>query len=224
MFKAFKQKTKVALLLFVFTFSLFLPLLDVHAFAGAGDTVVVVADVPATAKTFYDKAEKYILKALKTTVFSALLNVATITTQKLAYDAAMYVSGGAAGRKSLIQSMSFEEYGKALGEQALGEFVGSLSGPWEKLGLNICSPSPLDKLDFQKNFVANVPKYQVKGGNTGPPAPKCNWKDIKKSYSNLADSIDDFNFDDVDLSFDINSFFFSLRESLSSLYERASSL
>lgn len=197
MFKAFKQKTKVALLLFIFTFSLFLPLLDAHA-----APVTVVGDVPATAKTFMEKAEKYVLKALKTTVFSALLNVATITTQKLAYDAAMYVSGGAAGRKSLVQSMSFEEYGKSLGEQALGEFVGSLSGPWEKLGLNICSPSPLKKLEFQKDLVANVPKYQVKGGNTAPPAPKCNWTDIKKSYSTLADSLDNFEID-VDLSFDI---------------------
>ncbi|HOX97435.1 MAG TPA: hypothetical protein PL066_03755, partial [bacterium] len=169
-----------------------LPVVDVQA-------QMVTSDVQQAAKNIWDKVSSVTTKALKTSILSALLNVATITTQRLAYDAAMYLSAGGSGQQSLFEPRSFKEYSKLLGEQALGEFVGSLSQSWEGLGLNICEPSPLQKLEFQKAFTANVPV--PKGATNVAPAPKCNWSSIQSSYQQLAQSVQDVK---IDMSFDLN--------------------
>jgi hypothetical protein len=190
MFKA-KSKFKEILLSVILVFSLFfLPVLDAQA-------QMVTSDVQQAAKNIWDKVSSVTTKALKTSILSALLNVATITTQRLAYDAAMYLSAGGSGQQSLFEPRSLKEYGQLLGEQALGEFVGSLSESWSGLGLNICEPSPLQKLDFQKAFTVNVPV--PKGAANVAPAPKCNWSSIQSSYQQLAQSVKDVK---IDMSFD----------------------
>ncbi|HPL93161.1 MAG TPA: hypothetical protein PLB38_02675, partial [bacterium] len=194
----FKQRSKFKeiLLSLVLIFSLLLtPLSNVNA----------ATDVNQGLRNVWDKVEKYVTAALKTSVLSALMNVATITTQKLAYDAAMYLTAGGSGQQSLFEPRGWKEYGKLLGERAMGEFVGSLAGPWSSLGINICEPSPLQKLEFQKAFTkdinVSVPKLQTAA--TTPAAPKCDWSKIKSSYTKLAQSVKDFEVD-LDLSLDMN--------------------
>jgi len=195
MFKQ-RSKTKEIFLSLVLVFSLLLaPVSSAQA----------VTDVNQGLRNVWDKVEKYVTAALKTSVLSALMNVATMTTQKLAYDAAMYLTAGGSGQQSLFEPRGWKEYGKMLGEQAMGEFVGSLAGPWSKLGINICEPSPLQKLDFQKTFTkdinVSVPKLQT--ASTAPAAPKCDWSKIKSSYTKLAQSVKDFEVN-LDLSLDLN--------------------
>lgn len=196
MFKQ-RNKFKEILLSLVLIFSLLLS--PIHSANAWPFTFEVNQATYNTLKEIQD----YVLQALKTSVLSALMNVATMTTQKLAYDAAMYLTAGGSGQQSLFEPRGWKEYGKMLGEQAMGEFVGSLSGPWSELGINICEPSPLQKLEFQKAFTkdinVSVPKLQM--ASAQPTAPKCDWNKIKSSYSNLAQSVKDF---DVDMSFDLN--------------------
>lgn len=194
MFKQRSKSKEIILSVILVGSLLFTPLSAVNA----GGT-----DINQGLRNIWDKVEKYVEAALKTSVLSALMNVATMTTQKLAYDAAMYLTAGGSGQQSLFEPRGWKEYGKMLSEQAMGEFVGSLAGPWQSLGLNICEPSPLQKLEFQKAFTkdinVSVPKLQM--ANMKPPAPKCDWSKIKSSYTKLAQSVKDF---EVDMSLDLN--------------------
>lgn len=205
MFKEFRRKWKVGLLVLIFVFSFFTPLMPVHqaVYAQGSTTTNQLTSIPAKQKEIKESIFTKVTKMLKTTVFSALLNVVTLTTQRLAYDAAMYVSGGGQGGTSLIEPRGFKEYAQMLGEQAVGEFIGTLSQSWSKMGINLCEPSPLQKLDFQKSFTQNitVSNYQVK--SQAPAAAKCDWNTIKKSYTALGESLADFSID-VDLKFDVN--------------------
>src|SRR6056297_125428 len=197
MFTRMKSKGGVMFLIFLIVFIAFSPLYPGQKQAHAG-AVSVIESIPAKMDKLWDKIKEYADKALKVTVMNALMNVATLTTQRLAYDAAMYVSGGGSGGGSLIEPRGFKEYAQMLGEQAVGEFVGTLNQSWA--GFDLCEPSPLQKLEFQKSFVQNIPKYKVAGQK--PPAPKCDWDSMSKSYAALGESLDDFSID-IDVDFDI---------------------
>jgi|GEM_PF-4129593 len=105
-----------------------------------------------------------------------VVNAANLVAQQFAYDLAVGLASGAAGQNPLAFLSSPGDYFTATAFDAAGEFIGSLRGPWEELGLNLCSPRIPDiglaiALGLAERFQR--------------PVPKCNFANTLNNWANV---------------------------------------
>ncbi|MEK7516528.1 MAG: carbohydrate binding domain-containing protein, partial [Patescibacteria group bacterium] len=120
--------------------------------------------------------KEFVGGVLTTSVFNALNRVA----QKVAYDTAVWIASGGSGEESLVFQEGFGNYLKNTALDGVADIIGGLSGPWENLGFNLCSPSlPTISAKIQLG-IANT--YQ-------PQPPKCSWQQLRSNYSAFSESV-----------------------------------
>lgn len=100
-----------------------------------------VQEVGATGATIIARDIK--LSIGQTILASALvgmINTVTLVAQQFAYDLAVGLASGCRGENACAFTKDPGTYFTAVTYDAAGEFIGNLTGPWEELGFNLCSP------------------------------------------------------------------------------------
>ncbi len=134
-------------------------------------------------------------QALWTAAAQGLVNSITLFTRQFAYDLAVGLASGAKGQNPLAFLSDPGKYGEQLAQDALGEFVGTLSqGTWDSGvlgGLNLCKPQiPQVALNIQLGLLEGI----LGGQPSGRAAPKCQWQQIANNWNNVYNQVQDPNF------------------------------
>ena len=140
---------------------------------------VVVADVPATKFTIWQKITAALDK-VKAGLTTQLVN-RTLSTfmNKLAYDMANNIATGGPGRTPLFEQQSFTKSIQTAKDAALGEFIGQLSqNSFEDLGFNLCDPSLSVKLSLTLSLV----------DSRAPARPTCDWRKVQNEWAKFGDN------------------------------------
>lgn len=173
------RKTSAALLLsltvFVSGFGVFAPR-PTYAQLAVTDPVVGT-------NTTINNVEDFMDKVLLGGVTMSFINSLNYFTQKIAYDAAVYIAAGGKGEGPLFQ---YKDFGSYLGDVALGA-AGEAIGTFSEigfLGFNLCEPSgpdaPRISLALQLGIAS---QYEA-------PAPKCEWSKIAASWDQFSTSFE----------------------------------
>ena len=177
--RSLKSKVIISLLLVLFVLNTTMLTLAFPRSAKAGMPVTVDANLPGTAEVIKETIWDLLLKALTVGGMQAVSSVLQMWTQQLAYDIATSLATAEWGKSPAFFTQDWGNYMKSLGEQGLGEFIGSISKNW---GINFCEPAlPEVKL---KLIFGLESKYR-------PKEPRCNWSKIKGNWKDVAGQIKD---------------------------------
>lgn len=165
------QKTLTGtFLLFVFIFPIaFSPL----AVSAEGVPVFIVANPDDTAKSAVKTVKDVLWHALLGALATALMNVTTYAADKVAYDAAVFISSGGNGGDPLFDNRSIKKYTSDFLAGVAGEALGSIDEAGLLGSFKLCDPDATVTLAF---------KLGVKS-LYDPPEPKCDFSDIKKNWT-----------------------------------------
>ncbi|MEK7452472.1 MAG: hypothetical protein AAB664_03975, partial [Patescibacteria group bacterium] len=112
-------------------------------------------------------------------VVNALLEFSTFVTNRIAYEAAVYIANGGAGQGSMFYQKSAVEAWKDYGKEVAGEAIGGLSHVIQsafETDFNLCvPPNPLIKLNLQ----IGIKQTYVKA------TPKCNFDTLANNWGSL---------------------------------------
>mgnify|MGYP001591514643 FL=1 len=119
--------------------------------------------------------------SLTNTAAVAVLNGLNYFAQKIAYDAAVYVSSGGKGQVPLIFDRP-GAYFKSVTGDAAGEILGTLTtdpATFGKYGVNLCVPKdPKLALNLKLGFLKSLPSFGVGSA----PVSKCSWDSISTNW------------------------------------------
>lgn len=143
-------------------------------------------------------------RAFVNTATLAVLNASNYFMQKLAYDAAIYISSGGKGQGPLFEADSLGEHLKNTAADAAGEAIGTISkeGGFERLGINLCNPSnPRVALNIKLGFLQALPNQLGGSISSRQPRPTCDWRSIDDNWTEFSNSANDQFFDQVGVMF-----------------------
>ncbi len=157
-----------------------------------------------TTDTVKQSAWQILKISLTNTAAIALLNGVNYFAQKIAYDAAVYISSGGNGQKPFFTTEGLGKYLENTGADAAGEILGTLTtdpASFGKLGINLCVPKdPTLALNFKLGFLNGLPGILGTGGPT-PPKPKCTWDSISSNWETFANQDSATVLDNVGIMF-----------------------
>ena len=138
-------------------------------------------------KWIWERVEK-VYYFLQERVGSQVINNTVRTfVNNLAYNIADSIAQGAEDGKAYFRRESIKDSLQKSKDAALGEFIGSLSqSSFADLGFNLCDPSVEVKLSLSLALL----------DSKAPPAPKCNWREVEKKWSQFSDKIKGGQWDD----------------------------
>lgn len=138
-----------------------------QAIFGIGDVSITAGDIPRTITGIIDKIATVAWEGLKELALAAAYNAIDNYVQNLAYESAVYLATGDAGKKPLIYSQPFGKALLSVGDAVLGDFLDRLST--DIIGHSLCEP-----LDPRFNLQLAI----LLEGAQKPPKPKCSLNDI----------------------------------------------
>lgn len=170
--------------------------------------VEVVTNVPDQTNDVLDE----IFHALAQAAVTAFFNAARTFAGQIAYDAANYLASGGTGQGALAFEDGFGAYLENVGQDAAGEFIGSLSADFfQEAGFDLCRPpNPSQLLNLQISISNTVPGLEglcPEGQDcTNRPRPRCDFQQIISNYENLYTTLSNAEITDfVTTSFGTNS-------------------
>ncbi|TAK05321.1 hypothetical protein EPO33_05145 [Patescibacteria group bacterium] len=177
--KARARKTSAAVLL---SLTLFVGGLGIAAPRPAHAQLAVIDPVTG-ANTTIRNFEDFLDKVLLGGVTMGFINALNYFAQKIAYDAAVFISAGGKGEGPLFQ---YKDFGSYLGDVALGA-AGEAIGTFSEigfLGFNLCEPAgpdaPRISLALQLGIAS---QYEA-------PEPRCEWSRISESWDQFTTSFE----------------------------------
>ncbi len=141
--------------------------------------VTVTGDIPHET----DKIINIIKTILKGVLMQAIFNMLNYVSQKLAYDAAVWVASGGKGQGSLFESRGWGQYMKDTALNGVAEGLGTLDESGLLGGFRLCDPS---LPDVRPQFYANL---QIGLIETYEPQPKCRWNEVTANWDELATTL-----------------------------------
>jgi hypothetical protein len=131
--------------------------------------------ISAALKTTYNKI---ISPQVKMIAVKSTIDLLTFAANRVAYEAAMYISNGGAGEGSMFYEKSSKDAWYGLLRDGGGELFASLSDYTKAtIGLDMCAPTnPLIRLNIQMS---------IKQRYTSAAKPRCDWDSIGKNWSTL---------------------------------------
>ncbi|MFA6064184.1 MAG: hypothetical protein WC736_16465, partial [Gallionella sp.] len=163
--------------------------------------VEVVTNVPEQTNDVLDE----IFQALSQAAVTAFFNAARTFAGQIAYDAANYLASGGTGQGALAFENGFGAYLENVGQDAAGEFIGSLSEEFfQDAGFDLCRPpNPGQLLNLQISISNNIPGLDPTA--TQRPRPRCDFQEIVSNYENLYTTLSNAEVTDfVGASFNTN--------------------
>jgi hypothetical protein len=164
--------------------------------------VEVVTNVPQQTNDVLDE----IFQALSQAAVTAFFNAARTFAGQIAYDAANYLASGGTGQGALAFEKGFGAYLEDVGQDAAGEFIGSLSEEFfQDAGFDLCRPpNPGQLLNLQISISNSIPGLDPSATNR--PRPRCDFQEIVSNYENLYTTLSNAEITDfVSASFNTNS-------------------
>ncbi|MDP3244154.1 MAG: hypothetical protein Q8M83_00665 [bacterium] len=141
-----------------------------------------VQDVPLLTAVVKKELKLDFGHALMSSAMQATINMITMVGQRVAYDLAVGLASGAKGQHPLAFLDDWKGYLNDVGQDAAGEFIGTLNDDWELLGMGLCNPRlPNIALSIQLGLAERF----------GKPKPKCEWSQIANSWEALGQEITD---------------------------------
>ncbi|MEK7094581.1 MAG: hypothetical protein AAB886_00540, partial [Patescibacteria group bacterium] len=132
--------------------------------------------------------EEAVKKPLEVALIQILVNLISFVANRLAYDAAMAIATGGKGQGPNFEYRSVEDYFQDLGNDILGESIGSLSQGLDTIGIkfDVCAP-PDPRVRF------NIQLGIAEGANTAAAtrAPRCDWKQIQQNWAGFIERAKD---------------------------------
>lgn len=145
--------------------------------AAPGTPMVETGSVPE----FFDDVWEFIQETFIFGGAMGLRNMANQMAQKFAYDLAVFTASGGKGQDSLIFQLGWQDYMSSVASAGMGELIGTLSEHFEVYGFDLCKPSLDVLLGIQLGLL----------GEMQPPAPRCDWAEIKANWESFANEFDD---------------------------------
>lgn len=138
----------------------------------------IVVDAPRFSEWILSALKTIGEKALLTSIFTALVNTVTYATDRLAYDAAVFIASGGDGDDPLFENRSVGEYFADYGASVAGEAIGALDNEGILGNFKLCNP------DFSVTLAF---KFGIQGAFQRPE-PICKISEIRDNWSGfLAD-------------------------------------
>ncbi|MCE9586660.1 hypothetical protein K8R04_05135 [Candidatus Uhrbacteria bacterium] len=170
--------------------------------------VEVVTNVPEQTNDVLDE----IFQALSQAAVTAFFNAARTFAGQIAYDAANYLASGGTGQGALAFEDGFGKYLENVGQDAAGEFIGSLSEDFfQEAGFDLCRPpNPGQLLNLQISITGSIPGLNElcpEGQDcNNRPRPRCDFQEIISNYENLYTTLSNSEITDfVSASFNTNA-------------------
>ncbi|MCR4312379.1 MAG: carbohydrate binding domain-containing protein, partial [Candidatus Uhrbacteria bacterium] len=149
-------------LLFVFA----LPMVIVPSVAYAQTQSTTVVDGPRVLQWIGQLWDKYLKDALIQGAATVLINTMTYAADRLAYDAAVYISSGGDGEDPLFDNSSVGEYFSNYGASVAGEAIGQIDDTGLLGNFKLCDPSASITIAFkfglQSAFDREEPECDIK--------------------------------------------------------------
>lgn len=161
--------------------SFFVPA-SAQAFLGIGDVVTnsTNLDAPRLGEWILTAAKNLGIEALTASISTALINTSTYAADRLAYDAAVFISSGGDGGDPLFENRTVGEYFADYGASVAGEALGELDDTGILGNFSLCQPTD--------STVTLAFKFGLQGVFQRPK-PKCNFNEVKDNWSGFLSNI-----------------------------------
>jgi|GEM_PF-1743960 len=147
------------------------PIPDYTSPAGGVPVVDTGLNISEKLKAAAEAIEKQLDKAFGIAVANGL----QMASRMAAKDIAVKLAEGGSGLRSLTDSRTLETIGQDISNAAAGEFIGSFSQAFFGEASFLCNPDPKLQLAVQIGVLG-----------AEDPKPKCDWREVQKSYKALA--------------------------------------
>ncbi len=141
---------------------------------GAAPTPCPGKPVAALQQTIWDG---FITPSLKMVAVKSLLDFVSFATNKIAYEAAVYIANGGPGEGSMFYKKSATDAFKGFGKDIAGQAFADLSDITKSsFGLDLCAPpNPVIRLNLQLSIKQN---YSDSGTGSGAAKPRCDFDSV----------------------------------------------
>jgi hypothetical protein len=169
-------------------------------------SVVVTESIPDKTNDVLDE----IFQALSQAAVTAFFNAARTFAGQIAYDAANYLASGGTGQGALAFEKGFGAYLEDVGQDAAGEFIGSLvarifSGCGFRSMSSAKPGSIVQPPDFDLQLNPWSRSFSGRQDCNNRPRPRCDFQEIVSNYENLYTTLSNAEITDfVSASFNTN--------------------
>jgi hypothetical protein len=136
-------------------------------------------DAPRTVSEIIASILKGLGQVLLGSITTALINTVTYASDRLAYDAAVFVASGGNGDDPLFENRTVGEYFADYGASVAGEAIGEIDATGVLGNFNLCEPDASITLAF-KFGLQSVYKR---------PEPKCEWNEVKENWGGFLSDV-----------------------------------
>lgn len=167
----------------IFAITLLLGTVCIPTVVSAGtlvpDAVAVVADAPATVRDRLAKIAEVAGRAILASLSTAFINTITYATDRLAYDAAVYISSGGNADDPLFENRTAAEYFRDYGASVAGEALSAIDDTHILGNFSLCQPSSAVELAFKLGIQSAFKR----------PTPGCEWNAIKENWGGFLSQV-----------------------------------
>lgn len=146
---------------------------------------LVVTDPITGAQTTIKNVWDYLLRILGGGAAVAVLNAVGYFTQKLAYDAAVYIAAGGSGQGPLFEYRNVGDYLQDTLQSAAGEGIGTLN-ELGFAGFNLCDPTGFGAPQFKIRVLLGL---GAQFASPQGPRPKCEWNNISANWEQFSRTV-----------------------------------
>jgi len=180
------SKSLVIIILFAFVFNLIILSAPQLVYAqGEGAGVGIPVMITGSLVDMTKSIKTMILNLLKGVLMQAIFKILNYASQKLAYDAAVWIGSGGKGQGTLYENRGWGNYMKDMALNSVGEGLGALDEAGIMGGFSLCDPS-IQMPEMKNQLYANL---KINIIETYEPQPKCRWNDITANWNDLASSV-----------------------------------
>lgn len=145
----------------------------------ANAPVAVTVDAPRTASEIIASVLKGLGQVLLGSITTALINTVTYATDRLAYDAAVFVASGGNADDPLFENRTVGEYFADYGASVAGEAIGAIDATGVLGNFNLCEPDASLTLAFKFGLQSSLKR----------PKPRCEWSEVKENWGGFLSDV-----------------------------------
>lgn len=141
--------------------------------------VVTTADAPRTTSEIIASVLKGLGQVLLGSITTALINTVTYASDRLAYDAAVFVASGGNGGDPQFENRTVGEYFADYGASVAGEAIGEIDATGVLGNFNLCEPNASVTLAFKFGLQSAFKR----------PEPACKWSEVKENWGGFLSDV-----------------------------------
>ena len=140
----------------------------------------IVGDAPRITEWILSALKYLGQTALIASVSTAMINTVTYATDRLAYDAAVYIAAGGNGEDPLFDNRTAGDYFADYGASVAGEALGAIDDTGILGNFSLCEPSA--------SGVTLAFKFGIQSAFSRPE-PECKWNEVSENWGGFLSSV-----------------------------------